>query len=66
MSSKNQGQGKSGNEMTKETASKIQSTQDKSGGDMTSGGFAARAQGAADRNAKNNAGTNAQSGGAKK
>jgi hypothetical protein len=65
MSSNQQGQG---NQMTKDDASRIQSTQvtltieltisistncsqAKSGGDMSSGGFAARAQGAGDKNA---------------
>ncbi|KAL1792462.1 hypothetical protein ACET3X_008969 [Alternaria dauci] len=37
--------------MGKSDTSRIQSTQAKSGGDMSSGGFAARAQGAGDRNA---------------
>ncbi|KAI0005247.1 hypothetical protein F4779DRAFT_52334 [Xylariaceae sp. FL0662B] len=36
--------------MSKSDASRIQSSQAKSGGDMTSGGFAARAQSAGDRN----------------
>ncbi|KAL8828947.1 MAG: hypothetical protein Q9191_002295 [Dirinaria sp. TL-2023a] len=36
--------------MTKEDASRIQSTQAKSGGDTSKGGFAARAQSAGDRN----------------
>ncbi|KAI4605945.1 hypothetical protein J4E83_010371 [Alternaria metachromatica] len=49
--------------MTQGDASRIQSGQAKSGGDMSSGGFAARAQGAGDRNA--NAGGQ-QSGGTKK
>ncbi|KAI2628295.1 hypothetical protein GGS21DRAFT_492616 [Xylaria nigripes] len=38
-------------QMTQSDASHIQSTQAKSGGDMSSGGFASRAQGAGDRNA---------------
>ncbi|KAI1807501.1 hypothetical protein F4811DRAFT_549878 [Daldinia bambusicola] len=37
------------NEMTKSDASRIQSGQAKSGGDMSSKGFAARAQSAGDR-----------------
>ncbi|KAF7924874.1 hypothetical protein EAE99_006351 [Botrytis elliptica] len=39
-------------QMTKEVASHIQSTQAQGGKDMSSSGFAARAQGAGDRNAK--------------
>ncbi|CAG8960635.1 hypothetical protein HYFRA_00013513 [Hymenoscyphus fraxineus] len=52
-------------QMTKEDSSRIQSTQAKGGNDMTSTGFAARAQGAADRNtnAAATGGNNAQSGG---
>ncbi|KAK0371835.1 hypothetical protein CLIM01_10804 [Colletotrichum limetticola] len=46
------------NQMTKDDASRIQSSQDKGGKDMSSGGFAARAQGAGDRNA--NAGVGGQ------
>ncbi|KAL2760352.1 hypothetical protein ACRALDRAFT_1073757 [Sodiomyces alcalophilus JCM 7366] len=38
-------------EMSKSDSSRIQSSQAKAGGDMTSSGFAARAQGAADRHA---------------
>ncbi|KAI0168766.1 hypothetical protein BJ166DRAFT_263526 [Pestalotiopsis sp. NC0098] len=38
-------------EMTKSDSERIQSTQAKSGGDMSSGGFGARAQSAGDRNA---------------
>ncbi|GAB7339548.1 hypothetical protein MBLNU457_6158t1 [Dothideomycetes sp. NU457] len=38
-------------QMTQADASRIQSGQAKSGGDMTSSGFAARAQAAGDRNA---------------
>ncbi|KAG6063588.1 hypothetical protein E4U32_001058 [Claviceps aff. humidiphila group G2b] len=38
-------------EMTTEDASRIQSSQAKSGGDMSSGGFAARAQSGAAANA---------------
>ncbi|KAI4673853.1 uncharacterized protein J4E84_010850 [Alternaria hordeiaustralica] len=49
--------------MTQGDASRIQSGQAKSGGDISSGGFAARAQSAGDRNA--NAGGQ-QSGGTKK
>ncbi|KAK1639979.1 hypothetical protein BDP81DRAFT_392009 [Colletotrichum phormii] len=49
------------NQVTKDDASRIQSTQDKGGKDMSSGGFAARAQGAGDRNA--NAGLGGQGGG---
>ncbi|KAK2058369.1 hypothetical protein LY76DRAFT_646238 [Colletotrichum caudatum] len=41
--------------MTKDDASRIQSTQAQGGKDMSSGGFAARAQGAGDRNANANA-----------
>ncbi|KAH0556867.1 hypothetical protein GP486_005346 [Trichoglossum hirsutum] len=41
----------SSRQTTKSDAARIQSTQAKAGGDMTSGGFAARAQAAADRNA---------------
>ncbi|ATZ49521.1 hypothetical protein BCIN_04g06580 [Botrytis cinerea B05.10] len=37
--------------MTKDDASRIQSTQAQGGKDMSSSGFAARAQGAGDRNA---------------
>ncbi|EAA29480.1 hypothetical protein GE21DRAFT_5193 [Neurospora crassa] len=36
-------------EMTKSDSSRIQSSQAKGGGDMSSGGFAARAQSAGDR-----------------
>ncbi|KAI0535502.1 hypothetical protein GGR58DRAFT_504244 [Xylaria digitata] len=43
----NKGQG---NAMTPSAASRIQSTQAKSGGDMSSDGFAARAQSAGARN----------------
>ncbi|OHE90543.1 hypothetical protein CORC01_14167 [Colletotrichum orchidophilum] len=46
------------NQMTKEDASRIQGSQAKAGNDMSSGGFAARAQGAGDRNT--NAGVGAQ------
>ncbi|KAK2013662.1 hypothetical protein LZ32DRAFT_657751 [Colletotrichum eremochloae] len=46
--------------MTKEDASRIQSTQAQGGKDMSPGGFAARAQGAADRNANANAGGGVQ------
>ncbi|KAI4910580.1 hypothetical protein J4E85_011397 [Alternaria conjuncta] len=49
--------------MSQSDASRIQSANAKSGSDMSSGGFAARAQGAGDRNA--NAGGQ-QSGGTKK
>ncbi|KAG6044874.1 hypothetical protein E4U17_000364 [Claviceps sp. LM77 group G4] len=38
-------------QMTQEDASRIQSSQAKNGGDMSSDGFAARAQGAAATNA---------------
>ncbi|TGO67695.1 hypothetical protein BOTNAR_0037g00320 [Botryotinia narcissicola] len=38
-------------QMTKDDASRIQSTQAQGGKDMSSSGFAARAQGAGDRNA---------------
>ncbi|KAL2880544.1 hypothetical protein SGCOL_004266 [Colletotrichum sp. CLE4] len=51
------------NQMTKEAASTIQSTQAKGGKDMSSGGFAARAQGAGDRNANAGLGGHGQSGG---
>ncbi|KAI4641450.1 uncharacterized protein J4E79_011657 [Alternaria viburni] len=47
----NTGGGAKNTPMTKEDAGRIQSTQAKSGGDMSSGGFAARAQGAGDKNA---------------
>ncbi|PYI10958.1 hypothetical protein BO78DRAFT_393488 [Aspergillus sclerotiicarbonarius CBS 121057] len=40
-------------QMSKSDASRIQSTQAQAGKDMSSGGFAARAQSAADRNANN-------------
>ncbi|KAL2063715.1 hypothetical protein VTL71DRAFT_5520 [Oculimacula yallundae] len=43
-----------GHQMSKEDASRIQSTQ--GGNDMSSAGFAARAQGAGDRNENANAG----------
>ncbi|KAJ5094466.1 hypothetical protein N7456_010327 [Penicillium angulare] len=57
-------------QMSKSDAARIQSGQAKSGGDMSSGGFAARAQGAADRHAhaaqgsqpSNNSGGNAGAG----
>ncbi|GKZ24991.1 hypothetical protein AbraIFM66951_000465 [Aspergillus brasiliensis] len=39
------------NQMNKSDASRIQSSQAQGGKDMSSGGFAARAQAAADRNA---------------
>ncbi|GKZ79988.1 hypothetical protein AnigIFM56816_004197 [Aspergillus niger] len=39
------------NQTTKSDASRIQSSQARGGKDMSSGGFAARAQAAADRNA---------------
>ncbi|KAK5192975.1 hypothetical protein LTR99_010658 [Exophiala xenobiotica] len=55
------------NQMTKSDAARIQSSQAKSGGDMSSSGFPARAQGAADRNANANASNNSgaqRSGGA--
>ncbi|KXH52982.1 hypothetical protein CSAL01_13584 [Colletotrichum salicis] len=48
------------NQVTKDDASRIQSSQAKGGKDMSSGGFAARAQGAGDRNA--NAGLSGQCG----
>ncbi|KAK5212296.1 hypothetical protein LTR47_007155 [Exophiala xenobiotica] len=54
-------------QMTKSDAARIQSSQAKSGGDMSSSGFPARAQGAADRNANANASNNSggqRSGGA--
>ncbi|EFQ35195.1 uncharacterized protein GLRG_10339 [Colletotrichum graminicola M1.001] len=41
--------------MTKEDAARIQSAQAQGGKDMSSGGFAARAQSAGDRNANANA-----------
>ncbi|KAJ5733031.1 hypothetical protein N7533_013478 [Penicillium manginii] len=40
------------NYTSKSDAARIQSSQAKSGGDMSSGGFAARAQSAGDRNVK--------------
>ncbi|KAI4869837.1 hypothetical protein F4820DRAFT_405220 [Hypoxylon rubiginosum] len=43
-------------EMSKSAAANIQSTQAKSGGDMSSRGFAARGQSAADRNQNASAG----------
>ncbi|KAK1595110.1 uncharacterized protein LY79DRAFT_668305 [Colletotrichum navitas] len=46
--------------MTKSDASRIQSAQAQGGKDMSSGGFAARAQSAGDRNANANAGGGAQ------
>ncbi|PTB63294.1 hypothetical protein BBK36DRAFT_1103105, partial [Trichoderma citrinoviride] len=46
------------NEMTKSAASNIQSTQATGGKDMSSGGFAARAQSAGDRNQNASQGTN--------
>ncbi|KAJ9495747.1 hypothetical protein H2202_008790 [Exophiala xenobiotica] len=55
------------NQMTKSDAARIQCSQAKSGGDMSSSGFPARAQGAADRNANANASNNSgaqRSGGA--
>ncbi|KAI1351212.1 hypothetical protein F5Y01DRAFT_325549 [Xylaria sp. FL0043] len=54
----NQGQGKA---MTSSDASRIQASQARGGGDMSSGGFAARAQSAGARN--DNAQTGAQGGG---
>ncbi|KAI0403187.1 hypothetical protein F4802DRAFT_599330 [Xylaria palmicola] len=48
--SENKGQGK-GTPMTPADASRIQSAQARGGGDMSSSGFAARAQSAGDRNA---------------
>ncbi|KAE9569955.1 hypothetical protein CGMCC3_g13996 [Colletotrichum fructicola] len=48
------------NQMSKSDASRIQATQAQGGKDMSSGGFAARAQGAGDRNA--NAGQQGQGG----
>ncbi|KAK5459557.1 hypothetical protein LTS15_003686 [Exophiala xenobiotica] len=54
-------------QMTKSDAARIQSSQAKSGGDMSSSGFPARAQGAGDRNANANASNNSggqRSGGA--
>ncbi|KAK4234531.1 hypothetical protein C8A03DRAFT_37704 [Achaetomium macrosporum] len=50
--------------MTQPDASRIQSSQAKSGGDMSSGGFAARAQSAGDRHAaQSGAGSSGFSGG---
>ncbi|CAI7639976.1 unnamed protein product [Penicillium pancosmium] len=43
-------------------AARIQSAQANSGGDMTSGGFAARVQGAADRNVKSESPSSTYSG----
>ncbi|KAI1319973.1 hypothetical protein F5Y16DRAFT_390425 [Xylariaceae sp. FL0255] len=48
------------NAMTQSDAQRIQSSQVKSGGDMSSGGFAARAQSAGDRNANAAQGTTTQ------
>ncbi|KAK1459585.1 hypothetical protein CMEL01_02584 [Colletotrichum melonis] len=50
------------NQMTKDDASRIQSSQNKGGKDMSSGGFAARAQGAGDRNANAGVGGQGQGG----
>ncbi|KAJ1323969.1 hypothetical protein MN608_11228 [Microdochium nivale] len=50
------------NPMTPAAAADIQSSQAKSGGDMSSSGFAARAQGAGARNA-NNANNSSNQGG---
>ncbi|KAF7896539.1 hypothetical protein EAF00_006553 [Botryotinia globosa] len=51
-------------QMTKDDASRIQSTQARGGNDMSSSGFAARAQGAGDRNANaGGAATNQGTGG---
>ncbi|KAJ0302211.1 hypothetical protein COL5a_010048 [Colletotrichum fioriniae] len=50
------------NQMTKDGASRIQASQDKGGRDMSSGGFAARAQGAGDRNANAGVGGQGQGG----
>jgi len=51
-------------EMTKEDASRIQSSQAQGGKDMSSSGFASRAQSAGDRNTNAAAGqTNSGSGG---
>ncbi|KAI9221313.1 hypothetical protein BC828DRAFT_381297 [Blastocladiella britannica] len=50
-SSGRSGGGGGGHAMTPSAASHIQSTQAKSGGDMSSSGFASRAQSAGDRNA---------------
>ncbi|KAL2188976.1 hypothetical protein L209DRAFT_752135 [Thermothelomyces heterothallicus CBS 203.75] len=44
-------------DMTKSDSSRIQSSQAKSGGDMSSGGFAARAQSAGDRWSASQAGS---------
>ncbi|OJJ97560.1 hypothetical protein ASPACDRAFT_123473 [Aspergillus aculeatus ATCC 16872] len=43
--------------MSKSDSSRIQSTQAKGGDDMSSGGFAARAQAAGDRSTSTNTGT---------
>ncbi|RAL13348.1 uncharacterized protein BO97DRAFT_423556 [Aspergillus homomorphus CBS 101889] len=48
------------NPLTKDDSARIQSTQARGGGDMSSGGFAARAQAAGDRYA-NMANTNPES-----
>ncbi|KAF2793387.1 hypothetical protein K505DRAFT_305920 [Melanomma pulvis-pyrius CBS 109.77] len=49
--------------MTQSDASRIQSSQTRSGGDMSSSGFAARAQSAGDRN--QNSGLGQKNGGGK-
>ncbi|CAL5872473.1 uncharacterized protein PFLUO_LOCUS6737 [Penicillium psychrofluorescens] len=49
--------------MFKSDASRIQSSQAKSGGDMSSGGFASRAQAAGDRDANTSSGSSGQQGG---
>ncbi|KAF2471167.1 uncharacterized protein BDR25DRAFT_303288 [Lindgomyces ingoldianus] len=61
----NQGGGKS-NWMTKEDASRIQSTQATSGKNTGSGSFASRAQAAGDKNSNANSSGGAQGGGQKK
>ncbi|KAK1730531.1 uncharacterized protein BDZ83DRAFT_747313 [Colletotrichum acutatum] len=49
-------------QMTEDDVSRIQASQDKGGKDMSSGGFAARAQGAGDRNANAGVGGQGQGG----
>ncbi|KAF9638007.1 hypothetical protein BFW01_g8904 [Lasiodiplodia theobromae] len=53
-SGSNQSSGTS-NPMTNQDSSRVQSTQAKGGGDISSGGFAARAKSAGDRNTVNSA-----------
>lgn len=55
-SSNNEASSAGNTPMTKQAAGRIQATQARADADMSKGGFAARAQGAGDRNANANAG----------